>query len=154
MDMRVNDSFPGVIGAIFDKLAVRYGAEWLRQWDGVDMILVKSDWGSELSGFASNLEPLRYALRNLPERCPNVRQFRDIANNCPLPEFQCLPSPVANPEKVAEQIAKQTGLKQAMAKSRANDREWAPRIMARVANGEKISPTVVAMARSAAGVAA
>ena len=83
-------TFSEVIDAIFAKLAVRYGATWLRQWEGVNMNLVKSDWGSELSGFARNLEPLRYALRNLPERCPNVVQFRAIANCCPLPEFKQL----------------------------------------------------------------
>ena len=29
-----NESFAEVIDAIFAKLAVRYGATWLRQWDG------------------------------------------------------------------------------------------------------------------------
>ena len=36
-------TFSEVIDAIFAKLAVRYGATWLRQWEGVDMNLVKSD---------------------------------------------------------------------------------------------------------------
>lgn len=138
MDMKV-DSFSGVINAIFDKLAVRYGAAWLRQWEGVDMNLVKSDWGMELNGFSSNLEPLRYALRHLPERCPNVSQFRALANSCPQPEFRQLPAPKADAAKVAEEIAKQTGLKQAINSHRDDGKEWARRIMAAVQRGEAVS---------------
>lgn len=146
-----NESFSEVIDAIFAKLAVRYGAVWLRQWDGLDMNLVKSDWGSELAGFASNLEPLRYALRNLPERCPNVAQFRALANSCPLPEFKQLPAPRADERVVAEQIAKQAGLKQALAPA-VDPKEWAHRILARSKAGDKIRPCTLLSARQALGM--
>lgn len=146
-----DDSFPCVIDAIFAKLAVRYGATWLRQWDGVDMNLVKSDWGSELSGFAQNLEPLRYALRHLPERCPNVSQFRAIANNCPLPEFQCLPAPLANERVVAEQIAKQAELKQALA-PRIDPKQWARTLIDRHKAGERLGPAQLRFACEALGM--
>lgn len=134
-----NQSFAEVIDAIFAKLAVRYGAVWLRQWDGLDMNLVKSDWGSELAGFSDNLEPLRYALRNLPERCPNVVQFRNLANSCPLPDFKQLPSPKADERIVAEQIAKQTGLKQVLSPA-SDPKAWARRLLARHEAGEKLKP--------------
>lgn len=145
------ESFSEVIDAIFAKLAVRYGAVWLRQWDGLDMNLVKSDWGSELSGFDGNLEPLRYALRNLPERCPNVAQFRALANSCPLPEFKQLPAPKADERVVAEQIAKQTGLKQALAPA-ADPKDWARRILARSEAGESIRAYTLLSARQALGL--
>ena len=145
------ESFSDVIDAIFAKLAVRYGAVWLRQWDGLDMNLVKSDWGSELSGFDGNLEPLRYALRTLPERCPNVAQFRALANSCPLPEFKQLPAPKADERVVAEQIAKQTGLKQALAPA-ADPKDWARRILARSEAGDKIRPYTLLSARQALGM--
>lgn len=148
--MRV-ETFTDVIEAIFTKLQVRYGATWLRQWDGVDMNLVKSDWGSELSGFTQNLEPLRYALRHLPERCPNVSQFRAIANCCPLPEFRQLEAPRASEEVVAEQIAKQTQLKQAFAPMR-DDKSWAKSLVNRAAAGERIRPIVLLFARQALGM--
>jgi hypothetical protein len=144
------ESFAEVIDAIFAKLAVRYGAAWLRQWDGLDMNLVKSDWGSELAGFGQNLEPLRYALRNLPERCPNVAQFRALANSCPLPEFKQLPAPKADERVVAEELAKQTGLKKAMAPSDCKD--WAKRLVARAAAGERIRPYTLQCARQALGM--
>ena len=145
-------SFSGVIDAIFSKLAVRYGAAWLRQWEGVDMNLVKSDWGSELSGFASNLQPLRYALRHLPERCPNVSQFRAIANGCPLPEFRQLAAPVADPAKVAQATAKIGQAVKAMTAQRAGHQDWARRIVARADAGERINPTCLRFAREALGI--
>ena len=146
-----NESFAEVIDAIFAKLAVRYGATWLRQWDGLDMNLVKSDWGSELAGFAQNLEPLRYALRHLPERCPNVAQFRALANACPLPEFKQLPAPKADERVAAEQIAKQIGLKKALAPA-VDGKEWARRIMARQEAGDRIRPYSLQCARQALGM--
>ena len=133
------ENFSDVVGAIFDKLAVRYGAAWLRQWDGVDMVLVRADWEDELSGFARNLEPLRYALRNLPERCPNVVQFRAIANCCPLPEFKQLEAPAADPAKVAQTTAQLGQAAKAMTAQRQDPRAWARRILERVAAGEKVS---------------
>ncbi|WP_406626123.1 hypothetical protein [Acidovorax sp. SDU_ACID1] len=145
------DTFVEVIDAIFAKMAVRYGAAWLRQWDGLDMNTVKSDWGSELSGFSRNLEPLRYALRNLPERCPNVGQFRAIANACPLPEFKQLPVPKADERVVAEEIAKQTKLREAVAPA-ADGKAWARSLVARAEAGERIRPITLRFAREAIGM--
>lgn len=147
-------TFSDVIELIFGKLQVRYGAAWLRQWDGVDMALIKADWADELLGFADNLEPLRYALRHLPERCPNVAQFRAIANGCPLPEFRQLPAPVADPAVVAEQVARQSGIRKAMA-HRNDGKDWARRIVARLDNGDtSISRYAAMSARMALGMEA
>ena len=145
-------TFTDVIELIFGKLQVRYGAAWLRQWDGVDMNLVKSDWGSELVGFANNLEPLRYALRHLPERCPNVGQFRAIANGCPLPQFKQLPAPAADPAVVAEELARQSGIRNAIA-HREDGKQWARRILSRIQNGDtSISRYAAMSARMALGM--
>ena len=145
------DTFADVIEAIFAKLLVRYGASWLRQWDGVDMSLVKADWADELVGFASNLEPLRYALRNLPDRCPNVGEFRALANRCPPPELPRLAAPAASDAVVSEQVAKQLELKQALAPHQ-DMKAWARVIMARDAAGEKLRPIQVRFAREALGM--
>lgn len=147
-------TFTDVIELIFGKLQVRYGAAWLRQWDGVDMNLVKSDWGSELVGFANNLEPLRYALRHLPERCPNVGQFRAIANGCPLPQFKQLPAPAADPAIVAEELARQSGIRKAIT-HREDGKQWARRILSRIQNGDSSISRYAAMsARMALGMEA
>lgn len=145
-----HEEFNTVIEAIFAKLAVRYGAVWLRQWDSVDMALVKADWTEELRGFANNLEPLRYALRHLPERCPNVAQFKALANACPPPEMQRLEAPRASEAVVAENLAKQAGLKQAIAQT--GNKDWAHRLMARHNAGEKLRPYTLQCARQALGM--
>ncbi|AFU45445.1 hypothetical protein C380_08715 [Acidovorax sp. KKS102] len=146
-----NPDFMVVIDAIFDKLAVRYGHEWLRQWDGVDMAFVKADWAEELSGYANNLEPLRYALRHLPERCPNVGQLKKIANLCPPPVFKALPVPKADEAVVSAQVAKQLELKQALA-PKADEKGWARALVTRSEAGEKIPPYSLQCARQALGL--
>lgn len=145
-------AFREVIELIFAKLAVRYGADWLRQWDGVDMALVKDDWAEELSGFANGLEPLRYALRNLPVKCPNVAQFRALANACPPADVPRLEAPRASERVVAEEIAKQTGLKRAIAHNENRSKDWARAIVSRAAAGERITPYSLRSARQALGM--
>lgn len=145
------ETFADVIDAIFAKLAVRYGAEWLRKWEGVDIAAVKADWGYELGGFGRDLEPLRYALRNLPDKCPNVQEFRAIARRMPPPEFKQLPAPKADQEKVAAEIAKQIGLKAALA-PKGDMKDWARSIVKRAEAGEKIRPYTLLSARQALGM--
>lgn len=144
-------TFSDVIEAIFAKLAVRYGAVWLRQWDGVDIALVKADWSEELAGFQDNLEPLRYALRHLPERCLNVAEFRALANRCPPPELPRLVAPAASDVVVAEQVAKQLELKKALA-PRADMKSWARIILSRAEAGERILSYTLNSARQALGL--
>lgn len=147
-----NPDFMVVIDAIFEKLAVRYGHDWLRQWDGVDMAFVKADWAEELDGYANNLEPLRYALRHLPERCPaNVGQLKKIANLCPPPVFKALPAPKATEAVVSAQMAKQLELKQALA-PKADEKGWARTLLSRSEAGEKIRPYSLLCARQALGL--
>ncbi len=112
-------TFQGLIELVFTKLQVRYGASWLRQWEGVDMRMVKSDWEQELAGFARNPAPLLHALTILPERVPNVKQFRDLANQAPLPVAARLARPAANQAVVARSKAKLAGIKEAMAEGAA-----------------------------------
>ncbi len=144
-------AFADVIEAIFTKLAVRYGAAWLRQWDGVDMDLVKADWADELAGFKENLEPLRYALRHLPDRCPNVGEFRALANRCPPPELPRLAAPAASDAVVAEQVAKQLELKKALA-PRADMKSWARSILSQAEAGDRVRPIRLRFAREALGL--
>lgn len=147
-----DESFASVIDAIFGKMAVRYGAAWLRQWQGVDMNLVKSDWGYELQGFAQHPEALAYAMSSLPERCPTVTQFKALCNSAPLPQFKALPTPKADERVIAENIAKQTQLKEAFA-PRHDPKKWAKDFVERSERGENIRPIVLLFARQALGFA-
>lgn len=132
-------TFDGLIELVFTKLQVRYGAAWLRQWEGLDMGMVKSDWMQELSGFTRNPAPLLHALTILPERAPNVKQFRDLANQAPLPVVARLARPAASQSVVAREIAKLAGLKDAMAEGAADPlRPWLA-LKARHEAGERLT---------------
>lgn len=142
-------TFDDIIDAIFGRMAVRYGAEWLRKWEGVDMAAVKADWKHELKGFSSNLEPLRYALKHLPVKCPTVAEFRSVANSCPPPEFKQLPAPHAKPE-LAKQVV--GAVKQKLSGLPVKDpKQWARNIMAQVEAGKNVPSYRVREARIALG---
>jgi len=50
------------VDSLFARLAARYGAAWLRMWDGIPLDAVKADWAAELAGFAKALRPRMKAL--------------------------------------------------------------------------------------------
>lgn len=94
------------VDRIFDKLAVTYGAAWLRMWEGVETKAVKANWGQELSGFQQQPSAIAYGLENLPlDRPPTVLQFRELCRRSPPAPAPRLESPAPNPERVAEALA-------------------------------------------------
>lgn len=143
-------TFEQIIDAIFGRMAIRYGAEWMRKWEGVDIAAVKADWSQELRGFASNLEPLRYALKHLPVKCPTVAEFRNIANSCPPPEFKLLPAPHAGGEYAKQVVGK---VKERMSVFPAVEpKDWARKLKARHDQGEKLAPHQITAYRQALGM--
>jgi len=119
------------IDRLFERLSATYGAAWTRQWLDVPMADVKTAWGHELSGFAGQLESVAWALENLPERCPNVIEFRNLCRRAPAPELPRLPEPKADPERLKRELSK---LGEIRAKAAANTglvdhKAWARRIL-------------------------
>lgn len=93
------------VDRIFARLLVRYGAAWLRMWDGIDIEAVKADWARELGHIQA--ETLAYALEHLPaEKPPTVGQFLDICRRAPVKQALRLVGPVANRERVDAEVAK------------------------------------------------
>lgn len=72
-----------VIDRLFSALVVRYGSPFTDRWRDLDLEIVKADWARELAGFAGNLGAIRHALDHLPERPPNVIDFRKLCNAAP-----------------------------------------------------------------------
>lgn len=134
---------------LFTRLAGTYGAQWTRLWDGSPITDVKSAWGYELSGYAGNPSAIRYALENLPERCPNVIQFRNLCRAAPTVQPQRIDGPKADPERVAAELAK---LAEIPARPKNDMREWARRIIGREKQGDNVSRYSLHCARSALGV--
>ena len=136
---------------IFAKLTLAYGRDFLGRWEGVDLCDVKTDWSHELSGFDAHPEAIAYALANLPPKAPTVLEFRAIARRAPQPDAPRLEAPKADPAKVAVEIAKQIGPKEALA-PKHDSKEWARNIVSRAQAGERVRPITLRFANEALGI--
>lgn len=135
------------IDRLFDRLAATYGAAWVRQWAGLESGAVKSLWAHELSGYAGNLKVIAWALENLPERCPNLIEFRNLCRQAPATDVPMLPEPKADPQRLKAELAKLAPLRAATAQLQPQDpKAWARRILDRRKEGNKINPTTYRMA--------
>lgn len=140
------------IEKLFRKLQARYGKAFLGQYDGVPLTDVMADWADELAGFVARPEAIAHAVANLPERAPNVTQFRALCVGAPS-AAPALPPVQADPARV------QAALAQVSRAAPQSDRytDWIRRGLANLESGVKRSPTVIRMLREAAaakGVAA
>jgi hypothetical protein len=119
-----------VIGRLFLKLRINYGASFDRQMTapaGIGLTeaqyaeLVRAQWADELGGFAGNLNAIAHALDHLPEFMPSLPEFKNLCRNAPGPTFKALPTPDGakpSPEVVA-------ALQQATERPRVNQKAWA-----------------------------
>lgn len=139
-----------VIDRLFSRLAATYGSAWDRSIGQAPIADVKTAWAHELSGFASRLQDVAWALENLPERCPNVIEFRNLCRKAPAPEVPRLPEPKADPSRVAAELAKLGQIKAAAPSKRVIDASWAHSILAAHRSGIYKSPTVLRMAQEVA----
>lgn len=137
------------IERLFKRLAATYGARWDASLGSTPIADVKTVWAHELSGFAGSLHRIAWALENLPERCPNPIEFKNLCRQSPSLEVPALPMPVVNPEIAAKVLG---GLR-AYDISSVDNRAWAKAILRDVENGIRRTPTVVRMAKDAMGVA-
>lgn len=130
---------------LFRKLSARYGKAFLGQYDGVALEDVMADWAEELGGFGARPEALAHAIANLPERAPNVAQFRALCVGAPS-AAPALPPVPADPARVQAELAKVS--RTAQPTDRYTD--WIRRGLADLEASIKRSPTVVRMIREAA----
>lgn len=96
---------PKVIDALFDKMFLVYGSEWTKKWEGRPITETKGAWAAELSIFT--VDQIKHALENLPERPPNLIQFKGMCNHAPryFEAAQIGYRPTVNPEKRAALLA-------------------------------------------------
>lgn len=138
------------IDRLFERLAATYGAQWTRQWQDVPMVDVKTAWAHELSAYERHLDRLAWALENLPSRCPNVIEFKNLCRQAPTPEQPRLPEPKADPERLKAELSKLGELRsKVLATAPAGRLDWARRIVARRVACERVSPCVLKMAKDA-----
>lgn len=141
------------VNALFDKLTLTYGQQFLRRWQDVDLNAVKSDWSHELAGFANHPEAIAWALQNLnPDSPPTVIQFRAIARRAPAPDVPRLEPAKADPERVAAELRKLAPVREKTFFT-ADGKQWARDLIARHEAGiRSVSPLPLRMARDALGL--
>ena len=100
------------VDAIFAKLTVTYGQEFLRRWEGVDIAQVKADWALELAGYENQPKAIKYALESLPiDKPPTVLQFRELCRRAPVPRPAALPAPDPSSEITKRAVEALRGIK-------------------------------------------
>lgn len=100
-----------LVERLFEKLTVRYGAAFTRQYADLNIDAVKADWAEVLEGF--DRAALAYAVRYLPVSPPNAIAFREICRRAPEPEQARIAGPTVRPDpaRVRELIASVTEAK-------------------------------------------
>lgn len=132
-------------------LFAAYGEAWTRSIGSAPYADVLSVWGNAIDDFSKSKNArrcVRWALNNLPDRCPNAMEFRNLCRKAPAAEVPQLEAPKADPARVAAELAKLAPAR-ASAIGESDSKAWAHRILARHASGERLSPTVLAMACAA-----
>lgn len=79
------------VDRIFMRLQGVYGREFTAQFSVIDPTTgmdvgienAKQVWSEELGSFTDWPEAISYALKNLPERSPNVIRFRELCRHAP-----------------------------------------------------------------------
>jgi hypothetical protein len=130
------------IDRLFHRLTATYGADFLGRYKGQTENDLKAVWMHELAGFENHLGALAWALENLPERAPNVIEFRNLARRAPLPEVPRLESPKADLARVNAELSKLGGIRKQLVNTTRPGLDWAYALKARDDAGEKLRPVV------------
>lgn len=134
------------VNALFDRLTVRYGESFQRQYGKLDPELVKADWAQVLDGMRDHPEAIAWALDHLPaDYPPTALRFRDLCRAAPRHEAPALAAPVASREVVHAAIARIN----ASVASISDTSRWGPKdTIARLEAIEASGRTLTAAQRS------
>jgi hypothetical protein len=128
---------------LFQRLTATYGAEFVNKWDKVSLADLKTAWAHELAPFATNLNAIGWALENLPEKCPNLIEFKKLCKQAPRVETLALGEPKAPLDVVDKELAKialQAFKQPVDERGNVDHKRWAKRLKARDDKGEILSP--------------
>ena len=135
----------------FARLSTLYGREFASKFEGDDVGAVKAAWARELAPLPRALDAIAWALRNLPERCPNAIQFRNLCKQAPHPHQVAMTSstdPVRGPTLAELDALK--ALRDGIVFKRPG-KQWAFDLLERAAGGDRISTGALRMAMEVAG---
>jgi len=125
---------------LFDRLSMTYGVEFRNKWAGMPLNEIKTHWAYELAQFADNLNAIGWALQNLPDRCPNLIEFKNLCKQAPRPQHQALDATKAPVEVIDREISKMLAGLIKKPTDAVDHKRWAKRLKERHEKGEHLSP--------------
>jgi hypothetical protein len=134
---------------IFTQCAAVYGSAWDRSLGQAPITDIKTAWLNAVDPFRASKKRIVWALQNLPERCPNAVEFRNLCRQAPMPEELALPGPKADPARVAAELAK-LGLRPKVNQPHGM-KQWAHRLKERHDAGDKLNPNQIRCYQAALG---
>jgi hypothetical protein len=130
------------IDRLFDRLAMSYGTEFTNKWGTLSSADVKSHWAHELGIFVDNLQAIGWALKNLPDRCPNLIEFKTLCKQAPRPSTTALEAPKA-PVEVVDRVLAEIAAKALQTPKdefgNVDHKRWAKKLKLRHEQGERLS---------------
>lgn len=122
-----------LVDKIHTRLLVRYGAGWMRMWDGVPPEAVKADWADTLDGLS--FSQVHHGLDRLPlDWPPTAGAFRELCIDTRPETYVRINPPKADPGRVAAECEKLQHLK-----ATAHPLDWARSLEAREKAGESLT---------------
>jgi hypothetical protein len=147
-----SDDAAMAVDHVFAVLDATYGPAFDRAKGNAPIGTVKTVWAHHLSEFTHSRaakQAILWALRNPTDSAPNAMQFRNLCRLAPSRTLDALaaPLPKQNPEMAAK-------IREAMAVAppKSDSLDWARRICQAVADGQRRTPGVIAMAQAALGI--
>lgn len=150
----MSQEFLTPLDRIFKRLSATYGAAWDRALGQAPLADVMTTWGHELAGFLQSRDAMMgiaWGLENLPERCPNVIEFRNLCRRAPAVDKPQLPAPEADLARVAVELGKLGHIRSAPASPHAM-KAWSYRLKARHEAGDKLNPNQIRCYQAVTGI--
>jgi hypothetical protein len=141
---------------IFTRMAATYGSAWERAMGQSPAVDIKTAWASAIGVYLHSTaakQSIVWALDNLPDRCPNPREFKTLCGHAPALVVAALPSPKANPERMAAEISKLGSIKGASS-SPHGMKAWAYALRARHLAGAQLHANQISSYQAVIGSAA
>lgn len=150
------DNVDKAVAYVFSELASTYGAAWDKSLGQAPIADVKTKWADALEVYLHSEEAkksIMWALKNLPDRVINSREFRTLCGHAPARVMPALPEPKADPARVAAELAK-LGHVRVATSSPHGMKDWAHRLKYRHEAGQKLSMYQISCYRDALGASA